>query len=614
MFLLRTFGGLSIERDGQSLAELSGNRKALILLGILAADGPIGRDRLLTLLWPESDTERARGALRQMVHLIRHSLGMGDVVTGSAELRLDPLLIRSDVDAFMTALRANNAVACVECYRGPFLDAVHTSNAPEFERWLDRRREDFTQHYARALEQLAESAETQEDFATAVTCWRKRQAIDPANGVVATRLMRALDAAGHRTAALRHAQEHETVMRREYELPPDPAVAALAEEVRAQQPPLHAETITRLAARIPGLRNRRHPIVTLLAAASIAVLVIAGGLIAAFTASRGAPRVVAATPSAQDKARALEYFLKGEELLKKKDVEATRAAKIYFTQATTLDPTLTDAHLALANAELAPGLTDPQPRVARAKAATLRALAADSASVAAHATMVWIKTIYDRDFNAAERHFRRAHQLNPEYPPLMNAYSAYLLTLGQWEASLRAMVRAYELRPDAAPNIAFLAVRYVMLNRPAEARRYIDQALAIDSSFFMTRWVLGRLHLAAGDYDDALREFARPGTDLGGIGQQAFIGYTLARAGRADEAHAVIDGLMEKRNKGGFVAPSDVAIIYLGLGDHERALDWLEQLVEQRGQRIFLKADPIFDPVRTHPRFQKLLSALNLPA
>lgn len=613
MFLLRTFAGLSLERDGQPLTELSGNRKALILLAILAADGPIGRDRLLTLLWPESDTERARGALRQTLHLIRNSLGLSDVVTGTAELRLNPALICSDVDAFMTAVRADNAVAIAECYQGPFLDAVHTSNAPEFERWLDQRREDFALQYARSLEQLAEGAESQEDFTTAVTWWRKRQVLDPANGVIALRLMRALDAAGQRTAALRHAQVHETVMQREYELPPDPAVAALAEEVRAQQPPLHAETFARLAARIPGLRTRRHPVVVLLAAASIAVLVIAGGLVAAFTTSRGAPRVIAATPAAQDKARALEYLLKGEALLKKKDVEATREAKVYFTQAIALDPMLVDAHIALAGAELAPALTDPQPRLARAKAAALRALEVDSASVGAHTAMLWIETIYDRDFQAAERHFRRGYQLDPDYPPLMNAYSVYLLMLGQWQASLRAMVRAYELRPDAVPNVAFLAARYAMLDRPVEARRYIDQALALDSSFFMTYWALGRLHLAAGDYDAALRAFSRPGTDLNGIGQQAFVGYTLARAGRAREAHAVIDGLLEKRKHGGFVAPSDVAIIYLGLGDHERALDWLERLVDVRGQRIFLKADPIFDPVRTHPRFQKLLGALNLP-
>jgi tetratricopeptide (TPR) repeat protein len=176
------------------------------------------------------------------------------------------------------------------------------------------------------------------------------------------------------------------------------------------------------------------------------------------------------------------------------------------------------------------------------------------------------------------------------------------------------MLRAYELRPDALPNMAYLALHYVMLDKPMEARRYIDQALARDSAFFMTHWALGRLHLAAGDYDAALREFSRPGTDLGGVGQPAFVGYTLARAGRATEAHALLDRLFEQRKSGGFVAPSDIAIIYIGLGDHERALHWLEQLVRHRGQRIFLKADPIFDPVRAHPRFKRLLRDLNIPA
>jgi Tfp pilus assembly protein PilF len=323
--------------------------------------------------------------------------------------------------------------------------------------------------------------------------------------------------------------------------------------------------------------------------------------------------VVAATPESQDKARALEYLLKGQQLLQRKTVATTRDAKMYFTQAIALDATLIDAYVALANAEIAPALTDPAPRFARAKEAAERALAIDSISVGAHTIMVWVKTLYDRDYEAAERTFRRAYQIDPTYPPLFNAYTAHLLTLGRSQEALRVMLRAYELRPDATPNIAYLAFRYVLLDRPAQAQRYIDQALARDSSFFMTHWVLGRLHLAAGEYDAALREFSRPGTDLGGAGQQALVGYTLARAGRAAEARAVLDGLLEQRRSGGYVAPSDIAIIYVGLGDRENALSWLEQLVRQRGQRVFLKGDPIFDPLRDDRRFQRLLTALNLP-
>jgi DNA-binding SARP family transcriptional activator/Tfp pilus assembly protein PilF len=612
MFYLRTFGGLSLELDGEPVEALAGNRKPLILLAILAADGAVARDRLLALLWPESDTERARGALRQMLHLIRQTLNGGDVVSGTTELRLNPLRIRSDVDDFLQAVRCNTAAAALDLYQGPFLDAVHISNAAEFEHWLDDRREDLRRHYATLLKQQAENAEAQEDFATAVMWWRKRQALDPTDGIVAARLIRALDAAGQRAAALRHAQLHETVLRQEYELPPDPAVAALAREVRARQAPLHSETLERLATRVPALRTRRRTLATLFAAAAIAVLVVAGGMIAAYNISRQDTRVVAATPESQDKARALEYLLKGQQLLQQKTMQATNDAKTYFMHATALDSTLIDAYLGLASTEIAPGLTDPTPRFKRAKEAAERALAIDSTSVGAHTIMLWVKTLYDRDFAAAERHFRSAYQLDPAFPGLFNAYTTHLTTLGRSQEALRVMLRAYELRPDAPANIAYLAFRYVLLNRPAEARRYIDLALARDSSFFMTHWVLGRLHVAAGEYDAALREFSRPGTDLGGTGQQAFIGYTLARAGRAAEARAALDGLFEQGRSGGFVAASDVAIIYIGLGEREHALDWLERLVEQRGQRVFLKTDPIFDPVRDHPRFQRLLAALNI--
>jgi DNA-binding SARP family transcriptional activator len=611
MFFLRTFGGLSLERDGTPLDELTGSRKPLVLLAVFAADEVVSRDRLLALLWPESDTDRARGSLRQTLHSIRQALGSTDVVTGTVELRLNPARIGSDVGAFLDAARASEPAAAAALYRGPFLDGVHTSNAPDFEHWRDSRADELRQLHATQLERLAEGAEAQQDFAGAAAWWRKRQEVDPTNGVVAARLIRALDAAGERTAALRHARLHAAVLQQEYELPPDPAVAALADEVRARPPALRP-SLERLAARVPGLRRRRNPVAGLVAVASIIVIVVAGGLIAS-TLSHTEPRIIAATPESQDKARALEYFLKAQQLLGQKDVQATHDAKTYLTQAIELDPGLIGAHITLAYAELGPSLTDPQPRFARAKEAAERVLALDSASVAAHTLMAMVSTVYDRDFDAAERHLRRGYDINVSHAPLYNAHTMYLLALGRLDESLRPMQRAYELSPNAPPNLVFLALRYIMLAQPAQARLYIDQALARDSTFFMTRWTLGRVHLAESDYDAALREFAHPGTDLGGIGQQAFTGYTLARAGRTAEAQAIVDGLVEQRRAGGYVSPVDLAIIHIGLGEHDRALSWLEQLVEHRGQRAFLKADPIYDPVRGHPRFRRLLIALNLP-
>ena len=397
-----------------------------------------------------------------------------------------------------------------------------------------------------------------------------------------------------------------------------PGAAELVAELRAgpEKPagPGQVRTHAARRRRLPALRILPFRVAAVVGAAAVAVLVTAAGMIAAFRVSYDKPRVVDATPASEDKARALEYLLKGQQLLQQHDVQATVEAKTYLRQAIKLDPDLSDAYVALAFAELAPALTDPKPRAARAKEAAERALALDSTSVAAHTLMLWVKTLYDRDFEAAERHFQSAYQIDSDYPPLFNAYAAYLLTCCQLDESLRASVRAYELRPDVVSNAAYLAVRYVFMGRYVEARQYIDQALARDSSYFMTHWVLGRLHLASGGYDAALSEFSRPGTDLLGISQQAYVGYTLARAGRIPEARALLENLLRQRKSGRFVAPTDISIIYLGLGESKQALDWLEQLVDQRGQRIFLKGDPIFDPLRADPRFTKLLAALNISA
>jgi DNA-binding SARP family transcriptional activator/Tfp pilus assembly protein PilF len=618
MFLLRTFGGLSIERDGAPFDELTGSRKPLILLAILAADEVVSRDRLLTLLWPESDAERARGSLRQSLHLLRQALGAGDIVAGTVELRLNPARIGSDVGMFRDAVRANDAAAAVAAYRGPFLDAVHAINSTDFEHWRERRSEELRQLHAAQLESLGERAEAEEDFVTAAGWWRKRQDADPTNGVVAARLIRALDGAGQRAAALRHAQLHAAVLQHEFELPPDPGVEALAEDVRSR-PPAVRPALERFTASVPGLREsvsglrtQRRPVAGLIVAAAVVVLVVAGGLIAS-TIPSTEPRIIAATPESQDKARALEYLIKAQQLLQQKDVQSSADAKTWLTQAIALDPDLIGAHLTLASAEMAQSLTDPQPGAARAKVAVERVLAIDSTSVAAHAMMVMIRTVYDRDYAAAERHLRFGYALDPTYAPLHNMQAMYLLTLGRTEESLRPMQRANEMHATAPPNLAYLAVRYVMLGNHAQARMYLDQALARDSAFFMARWTLGRIHLAEGRYEAALREFSYPGTDLGGIGQQAFTGYTLARAGRTAEARALVDALLEQRRAGGYVSPVDIAIIHIGLGEPDRALQWLERLVAQRGQRAFLKADPIFDPVREHPRFRRLLVALNLP-
>lgn len=237
MYRLRAFGGLVLERDGVPLDSVAGHRKALSLLAALAVHGSLGRERLTALLWPESDAARAKGSLKQAVHLLRRQLAEPDVLLGTSELRLNPDRIESDVQLFVGALESGDAEAAVALYGGSFLDGVHLEGTPEFERWTDERRTELAGRYARALEDLALGAEALGDARDAAGWWRRLEATDPFNGRVALHLMRALDAAGDRAAALRHARAHDLLLREELGIPADPAILELAERFRSLTTP-----------------------------------------------------------------------------------------------------------------------------------------------------------------------------------------------------------------------------------------------------------------------------------------------------------------------------------------------------------------------------------------
>jgi DNA-binding SARP family transcriptional activator len=235
MFRLRTFGGLSLESDGVRVAELNAQRKALALLAVLARsrDAGVGREKLMALLWADSDMDRARGALKQMLHGIRRQLGAPGVVTGTSELSLDRKLLSSDVADFTDAIARGDLEAAVTLYRGPFLDAVHVDRAPEFSRWQDAERAELANAYLDALERLARAADEAGKRDEAVSWWRQLSAADPLQSRGAVGLMRSLEAAGDRAGALRVSEQHQVLLRDELDAKPDADVAALAAHLRS---------------------------------------------------------------------------------------------------------------------------------------------------------------------------------------------------------------------------------------------------------------------------------------------------------------------------------------------------------------------------------------------
>jgi len=230
---ISTFGGCFLERDGTRLDGLSGQRKGLALFAVLAADASgMTRESLSTLLWPESDDERGRTSLRQLVHALRTQVAEPDLLLPSAELRLNPAVITSDVAAFREATAKGELDVAGALYRAPFLDGFYLKSAHSFERWTATERASLAGLAARNFERLAVRAHARGDVRDATAWWRRLATDDPLSARIAVGLMHALDAAGERSAAVQHARVYETLIRSELGSEPDRSVADLAASLR----------------------------------------------------------------------------------------------------------------------------------------------------------------------------------------------------------------------------------------------------------------------------------------------------------------------------------------------------------------------------------------------
>ncbi|MBC7790320.1 MAG: tetratricopeptide repeat protein [Anaerolineae bacterium] len=236
MLRLKTFGGLSVSADAGPLTGAATQRKRLAVLAVLAAAGDRGvsRDRLLALFHSESDSERARHTFSQSLHSLRRDLKSDELFLGTAELRLNPEEISSDVGELTEALARGEHDRAAALYAGPFLDGVFVSGAPEFERWIDAERARLAQVISKTFETLATSSQQSGDLDASVGWWRRLATIDPVNTRSAVGLMNALASTGDRGGALQHARIHETMLREEIGVTPDKSFVSLVEQLRRE--------------------------------------------------------------------------------------------------------------------------------------------------------------------------------------------------------------------------------------------------------------------------------------------------------------------------------------------------------------------------------------------
>jgi DNA-binding SARP family transcriptional activator len=233
-YRIRSFGRPAVEGPNGPLGGCAAQRQALALLTVVAAAGERGlsRDKIVALLWPETDTRRSSHRLSQLLHALRRTLGEDALLASAGEIRVNPDRMTSDVAEFHAARSRGALDIAAECYSGPFMDGFFLGDAPEFERWVESERAALTRAYGEALETLAIEAEAAGERASASRWWSLLAAHEPLSSRVIMRLMSALAAYGDRAGALHHAHRYEVGVERELEAAPNPAVLALADRLR----------------------------------------------------------------------------------------------------------------------------------------------------------------------------------------------------------------------------------------------------------------------------------------------------------------------------------------------------------------------------------------------
>ncbi len=313
---------------------------------------------------------------------------------------------------------------------------------------------------------------------------------------------------------------------------------------------------------------------------------------------------------------AYQAYLKGRFFWNKRTAPDLQRSIGYFNQAIDKDPGYAQAYAGLAaTCSLLPSFTRIPSRemIPKAEAAARRALQLDPTLAEARAVLGLIKSDYEWDWAGAESEFKRAIALDPGYPTAHHWYSNSLRNLGRFDESLAEIRRAQELDSLSLVINMNAGIIFSWMKRYDEALDQFKKTIDLDPNFPWTYGNLGDLYEMQGQRGLAIveyqKEIAIVGRDPSEI---SILGYLYALAGKKAEAVSILDELL-KFDKQGDCVSVYVATVYYGLGDTNKAFEWLERAYQQRDVALLnLKTRPLWDSLRTDPRFIALLKKMKL--
>lgn len=316
------------------------------------------------------------------------------------------------------------------------------------------------------------------------------------------------------------------------------------------------------------------------------------------------------------KPEAYERYLMGRYLWNKRRGDAIEKSIEYFNQAIAIDPNYALAYAGLADSYvLLSNYTPTHPKEAypKAMAAATMALAINDKLAEAHTTLAYIKENYEWDLGGAETEFKRGIELNPNYPTGHQWYGEYLSVVGRHEEAIGEFKKALELDPLSLVIHRELGNTLLFAGQHDQAIEQLRKTFDIDSSFPIHR-DLGWAYTQKAMYGEAIAQFQ---TGISSYGEASLklsgLGYTYAVSGKRSEALKVLERL-EELSQRVYVPPTHVAAVYAGLGDKDKAFQWLEKAYRERDEGlIYLNVAPPWVSLRSSSQFTDLTRRIGLP-
>lgn len=311
-------------------------------------------------------------------------------------------------------------------------------------------------------------------------------------------------------------------------------------------------------------------------------------------------------------------YLKGRYYWNKLTEEGLRKGIAFFDQAIKKDPGFALAHSGLADAYGLCGffgLVPPQQVIPQARQAALRAIEADPNLSEAHASLASVLKIYDWDWARAEKEYRLAIALNPNYANARRWYAGYLSALGRTGEALREIRRARELDPLSLITNMELAWNYFMARQYERAMEESLKTLELEPEFAPARYSLGLACEQLGKYDEAVAALERA-RDASRANPSTLValGHAYGRRGQRAEAQRILDDLKQWKSRA-YLSSYLVALVHAGLGQADEAFSCLNSAIEERDAwLVWLKTEPRFDSLRGDPRFEELLRRIGFPS